>query len=278
MRLSGHRLVFVGGLHRSGTTVLARCLAAHPQASGLTATGVPEDEGQHLQGVYPPAAAFGGPGTFAFDPRAHRTEETEPSRPAASAAAELAARWEPHWDLDRPVLVEKSPPNLLMTRYLQHLFPDAAFVLVVRHPVVVSLATARWRPALGLPALFAHWLHAHEIAAADAEHVRRLHVVRYEDLVARPHATLAALGAFLGLDGEIPADLVRPDRGRRYERAWAGHASAFRPGRRRLRREVEERFGARCARFGYRLDDLAGVRDGCELLPGARPLGVTPRR
>ena len=46
-------LVFVGGLHRSGTSLVHRCLALHPAVSGFSGTGVPEDEGQHLQTVYP---------------------------------------------------------------------------------------------------------------------------------------------------------------------------------------------------------------------------------
>ena len=59
-----HRLLFVGGLHRSGTTLLADLIAAHPLTSGFANTGVPADEGQHLQDVYPSARAFGGPGRF----------------------------------------------------------------------------------------------------------------------------------------------------------------------------------------------------------------------
>jgi len=61
--MTDHRLVFVGGLHRSGTTPLTRCLAAHSQISGFEGTGVEEDEGQHLQTVYPPARAHGGRST-----------------------------------------------------------------------------------------------------------------------------------------------------------------------------------------------------------------------
>ena len=59
--MEDHRFVFLAGLHRSGTTLLARLLAAHPEISGFSETGVPADEGQHLQGVYPAAREYGGP-------------------------------------------------------------------------------------------------------------------------------------------------------------------------------------------------------------------------
>ena len=149
--MSDHRLVFVGGLHRSGTTPLARCLADHPQISGLSGTGVEEDEGQHLQSVYPPARAHGGPGRFALSAAAHLTETSPLLTP--EVGPRLLEQWSPHWDLSRPVLVEKSPPNLLMTRFLQGAFPDARFVMVVRHPAIVSLSTRKWARLRSLGAL-----------------------------------------------------------------------------------------------------------------------------
>lgn len=249
-----HRLVFVGGLHRSGTTLLARCLGEHPEVSGLSGTGVPEDEGQHLQRVYPAARAFGGPGHFARHPEAHRTE-----RHAADPAAEagrLMDAWGPYWDLGRPVLVEKSPPNLIMTRYLQALFPEAAFVMVVRHPVMVNLATARWRRATSLSRLLDNWFRAHGTLAADAGLIRRLHIVRYESLVADPDAVLEEVRAFLGLTGTIPGTAVSPSRSDRYRDRWTRMSDSALPWERLTFRRNRARFEERALEFGYSLRDL----------------------
>ena len=69
-----HQFVFIGGLHRSGTSLLHRCLRSHPDFSGFLDLGVPEDEGQFVQSVYP--RKYGGPGLFAFHPAAHITESS----------------------------------------------------------------------------------------------------------------------------------------------------------------------------------------------------------
>lgn len=253
-----HQLVFIGGLHRSGTTLLGRCLAQHPDVSGFEQTGVKEDEGQHLQDVYPPARQFGGPGRFARAPGAHLTEHSPLA--TADSARRLLAQWRPHWDLDRPVLVEKTPSNLISTRFLQALVPSATFVMIVRHPVVVSLSTRKWTHGVPLRRLFEHWFHAHTTLLADAAQIRRLHVLTYEDLVLDPTPTLAGVADFLGLSGPVPSTLIRTDRSDRYEGQWRQMATSRRPWERLQHGLLCRRFGQDARRFGYDMHDL-GVRD-----------------
>ena len=216
--MEGHELVFLAGLHRSGTTLLARLLAAHPEVGGFSGTGVPADEGQHLQDVYPPASVYGGPGRFGFAPESHLTEES-PLVSEENARA-IFREWSAHWDLTRPVLLEKSPPNLLKTRFLQALYPGSAFVVIVRHPIPVSIPTARWRGTRRYDRMFAHWLRCHALFAADREHLDRVHVVRYEELVRDPEGTLRGIFEFLGLDPIPPSESVEPGANEKYFRQW----------------------------------------------------------
>jgi hypothetical protein len=251
------RLVFVAGLHRSGTSLIHRCLAAHPEVSGFHDTGVPEDEGQHLQTVYPPAHRYGGAGLFGFDPAAHLTE----SSPLVSAEGRdrLLREWGRHWRPGAAVGIEKSPPNLIRTRFLQALFPSASFVIVLRHPVAVAGATRKGRRRrLGYLPLVRHWLACHSILAADAPHLRNVQVVRYERFVADPDAELARLFASIGLEPHPSGEPVRRGVNDAYFARWSG-------ARNPLRRIDRSRTVARCEsdvrRFGYSLVDLGRVED-----------------
>jgi hypothetical protein len=240
------RLVFVGGLHRSGTTLLAKLLTGHPDVSGLSNTGVWEDEGQHLQDVYPPAADFGGLGRFAFADRAHLTERS--TLVSDRSRQVLLQAWEPYWDTSRALLVEKSPPNLIRFRFLQALFPGARFVAVIRHPIPVSYATQRLHRPWDRPSVYRlihHWIRAHEIFEDDASRLDGVIVVRYEWLTRDPADVLGRVADQLGLSGGFASSpvTVETDRSERYFAKWRRHLAnpvLGRLRRQRARRMVDD--------------------------------------
>ena len=158
--IDDRRFLFIGGLHRSGTSILHRLLREHPLTSGFHDTGVMEDEGQHLQSVIPAAHAYGGPGEFAFHPDAHLTET---SRLISHHNRDtLLKEWGAYYNLEKQILLEKSPPNLIRSRFFRQMFPHSSFVFIVRHPIAVALATEKWSNRTIIERLL-HWHSAHSI-------------------------------------------------------------------------------------------------------------------
>ncbi len=288
--ISHREFVFVGGLHRSGTTLLASAIGSSPSFSGLVNTGVRMDEGQFLQDIYPTGAEMGGVTRWAFDPRAHMTETDPQATP--QTAEKIFGDWMPYWDLSATYLVEKTPLNLTKTRFLQRLFPQSSFIIITRHPITQALTVQKWAATYGrklgfhFPEIVAHWVRAHDLFFEDASHLRRVLVVRYEDLIRNPSSEMSRVGAFLGADVDRTNITADSARSRVYEDQWDSYLSVqgwnrMRPlsrlprsiaSRKKLvkigsdmvgnwkfadyARDIAERFGEPIRRFGYDVEDL----------------------
>jgi hypothetical protein len=190
--------LFVTGLHKSGTTLLAKWLGRHPAVSSMRRTGVPGDEGQHLQRLLPPPEAFGGPGRFAFDRRSGEAT----SGPGA-VRSHLLDSWARYFDPSSAVWVEKSPGHILRLPLLRSAFPTARFAVIVRHPVPVAYATMKWSGTT-LTELLLHWEIAHRRLFASLGDAQDHVVVRYEELVADPAKVLGTIWGLVGLDPSPP--------------------------------------------------------------------------
>ncbi len=194
---SQKKYIFIVGLHRSGTTLLADYLKQHPDVSGFENTGFPMDEGQFLQTVFPIAKLYGGPGKFGFDDRSHLTENslllTEENH------QKLHNEWNAHWDLTKEYLLEKSPPSIIKTRFLQKVFPNSYFILIQRHPIAVSIATQKWSNT-SIMSLLKHWLVCHNIFLNDRKLLKNVYSIKYEDLVNNPLKEMNNIYNFVGLN------------------------------------------------------------------------------
>ena len=188
------RYVFVAGLHRTGTSLLAGMLADHPSIAAIEDAPVPENEGCYLQGGIPHTALHGRPGHYATDPQQHLVEGCQYDTLATRRRIE--ADWS-HWFSPQGCWrVEKSPVNLTRMRLYQNLFPTCQFVVILRHPAIMAAALAKWvddAPA----SVIEYALDAYDLALDDLRHLHCIMVIRYEDLVSRDH--LPALLAFLDL-------------------------------------------------------------------------------
>ena len=210
------RYIFVGGLHRSGTSLVSRLIAGHPHIASIQDAPVPEQEGVYLQGAIPHTACDGQPGSFANDTAQHLTERSAYN--SLEVQTRLGAEWDRWYVADRPWRVEKSPVNLLRARLYQQLFPTAQFVFVTRHPAAVSAATAKWSPRSPTQ-LLAHWKQAHTILTGDLPYLHAWMILRYEDLCADVAGTMQRVFRFMDLEPSPSHESV-DDRNVDYFRDW----------------------------------------------------------
>ncbi len=241
------RILFIAGLHRSGTSILHRGIRQHPQISGFYNTGVPEDEGQHLQTVFPTARQLGGPGRFAFHRRAHLTETS--ALVTAENRDRLIREWGNYWDFSKPVLVEKSPKNLVQMRFLQALFPESYFLVILRHPAVVAMATRKWAKRRPLIYLIRHWLHAHRLLMEDLPHLVHCRIIYYEDFVLNPKDHFLRIFQWIEVEPFHPETEVR-NANTGYLEQWKELSAWY-------RKWIKHRYEHAARALGYSFEDLS---------------------
>jgi Sulfotransferase family len=188
LALDGYFWLFVLGVTNSGTSILNRLLDAHPEVRILPT------EGQWLTDALPLAKQFDvrRKWTERLDVF-HMTEESDPM-PALRAKYD----WAYHYGPGPGILVEKSPPNTLRSRWLQKNFAPSRFAAIIRHPYAVCEGIRR-RSKVGIEEAARQWAKANEVMLADSEHLEHFHLVTYENLTERPDEELERFRTFLSL-------------------------------------------------------------------------------
>lgn len=248
------KYVFVCGLHRSGTTILAQNIGELKNCTAFENTGATMDEGQHLQDVYPPDYVYGGVGKFGFAPQVHLTEES----PLLTDRNiwRIRQSWEKYWDGNKTIRIEKTPGNLLMTRFLQAVFPNSYFVVIKRHPVPVSLASQKWSRG-SLHDLFEHWLRCHDVFENDKKYLNNVCELSYEAYIEDPKQHLEKIARFIGTEFSCSQDAGASDvHNSKYFAQWAHmlQSSPFKSYYRAIVARYENKFKG----YGYSLMPPSG--------------------
>jgi hypothetical protein len=242
--MSSPRHIFVGGLHRSGTSLVASCLAGHSQADGFSNTGVQQDEGQFLQDVYPNVNQLGGAGRFGYGLEAHMTENAPWL--SGDGPKKLRESWAKHWSSEASCVVEKTPQNLVMSRALQEVYPDSLFVFVLRHPIANALAVRKWTHS-SLSSLALHWLRCHRWMIEDVPKLQNYVIVSYEDFVVRPQEICDQIWARVDLPSEKITARIDLNSNLNYQSTWLGMQATS---KQILNRQT---LGENTLSYGYRL-------------------------
>jgi hypothetical protein len=215
--------IFITGSPRSGTTLLAAMLGAHPRLVCGPETYffhcLADVDARALcrHADWPKAAI-----DFLFFIRyGHRSEQISEgeSMPAnfgltRRELTEVLARRQPSipsilsgmLDLymernGKQRWVEKTPPHLLCTAEIRKYYPDSPIIRIVRDPrdVARSQMALPLGPVTMLQGL-AYWRRYDELSAPFFEVDSRCHTLRYEDLVREPESTLRELCRAIGED------------------------------------------------------------------------------
>jgi hypothetical protein len=183
--------VFIVGCTNSGTSLLHQLLAHHPAVGSLPR------EGQFATDQLVPPTRLGFARLWGLDlERFHLTESDGGSIDVNALKRQWGSEFN---DVRRPVLIEKSPPNGVRTRWLQANFKNAHFIGLVRNGYAVSEGIAR---KIGCPMDLAalQWARTNEVMLDDWEHLAKRTLVRYEELAADPRGVLRRLFEFLDLE------------------------------------------------------------------------------
>jgi len=208
------RMFFIVGRGRSGTTLLRSILDAHPNISvapeglfilylyrGYRSRALTDRTVRSLaEHVFLEARMR----RWKLDSRelAARLAAIADERTFARLCAEVYEAWaDASMKTEHRLLGDKNPHYALFAEELAELFPVARFVHVVRDYRDNLLSYRNVPFDVASPAALAYRWRAYNAAILRAARRSpdRFHLLRYEDLVAQPGPTLAALCDFLGV-------------------------------------------------------------------------------
>jgi Flp pilus assembly protein TadD len=187
--------VFVVGFPRSGTTLLEQMLDAHPRMQSM-------DERPFLNNLADQLGDIG----VKVPQDLHKLDQRDCDELRKGYLILACGKVPRRWDAR---LVDKNPLNMLWLPMIHRMFPQAKFILALRHPcdVILSCYMQNFRAASlaaasrslehlarAYVAAMENWLYHEALIGPD------VFVSRYEDLVADPQERTRQIAEFLQLD------------------------------------------------------------------------------
>eukprot|EP00750_Incisomonas_marina_P021893 INCI4784.1.p1 GENE.INCI4784.1~~INCI4784.1.p1 ORF type:complete len:591 (-),score=64.47 INCI4784.1:69-1709(-) len=213
-------VVFIGGSHFSGTSLLEVILDQSQETSVFHHTWTTENEGQHVQDVFEPALKLGG---VNFGCHVTVADERNFTLFATEAnSRRIWAQWSRYWNPRKSILIEKSPPDILRFPALQALFRQAkkaVFLATMRHPMASFFTVMKMfekRDKSSTKQLvkarcdkhFRCWLNLHHWFRRAAPTLNNIRLIRFEDFMSNFDTQLRNIEQLLGLQAPIRVEKV----------------------------------------------------------------------
>lgn len=285
------RLIFLVGAPRSGTTLLARILAAHGEVLGraephlLTPLAHLGFYGRVDKAPYDPFNAEQAIRGFVADLPRGEQDYLDALRAYTDALYGRMLATRP----DKKYFLDKTPAYALVLPFVARLYPRAHYVVLTRHPIAVltsyvtSFFDGDYEVALAHNPILARYVPA--LATFLRERPVRLHHVRYEEFVRDPEAGFRSLCEAIGLpfaagaieygrSGEGFEGLGDPTGVARHARPvtssvarWAADVTADPATEALVRRLVDELDPDDLATLGYPRDSILAAMDAARGAP-----------
>ena len=199
------RYIFIGGQHHGGTSLVSALLGDNQAGiASLRHTPSAENEGQHLQHMWPPYHARNHSGCAPFSISLCLPMFMKALSTSANATATIESDWAPWWQCDiEPCAwrVEKDP-DVGSLFFKSVIYPNAILLAVMRHPFALAAfdgyRTITNRVEISARSALARWMSVWPFFMAHVCRLQQSHgIVRFEAL-ADPSAptTLLALSRY----------------------------------------------------------------------------------
>jgi hypothetical protein len=183
-----HTYLFVLSPPYCGSTVLWRLLATSPAVSAHPLEGQSLPSVKHIM----------------------RDKPWNPHK--AFPWAEIRQHWEQVWDMSSPILLEKSPPNIVRALEIERVFQPSYFVAMMRDPYAFCEGRRRRHKKSDISLSAKFWVRCATYQLRNIEQLKNIMHFRYEDLAERPLEVRTQLLDFLPQLQEI--DITRSFRAR----------------------------------------------------------------
>jgi hypothetical protein len=105
--------------------------------------------------------------------------------------------WHSYWNTSKPVLLEKSPPNLLRAPKMEAQFEPAYFLVMMRNPYAFIEGVERRDNGMGFEEAARFWLKCARFQRRNLDELERTLHFTYEELTEKTEDTLEHIADFV---------------------------------------------------------------------------------